>query len=106
MPTPKAGTVQHRELEPIYLPHPTERSVKDWLFPLAWFIGIITVIVGYDICNAALKSFFLDLFLVWGWRTPSESSHIDRYAWFYAALLARCLTTPVTLKLFIMFLGP
>ncbi|KAH8795136.1 hypothetical protein DL96DRAFT_1723789 [Flagelloscypha sp. PMI_526] len=106
MSTPKPGTVQHSELEPIYFPRSrTERTEEYWLFPIGLLFGLIAVVVGYVTGTSALKRFFLDQSYLWNWSTTSGALHINNYAEFYAGFLARCLTTPMAMKLFAIILG-
>ncbi|KAH8813668.1 hypothetical protein DL96DRAFT_1715983 [Flagelloscypha sp. PMI_526] len=107
MPTPKQGTLQHRELEALVPPYSRYAAVKgflnDWLAPIGWVLGITIFSAAYNIGACALGRFFLDQFHLWDRRIPSEASSLDKHAELYAALLAGCVSTPVAIGLLIMF---
>ncbi|KAH8824039.1 hypothetical protein DL96DRAFT_1616159 [Flagelloscypha sp. PMI_526] len=103
MPTPRAGTIQHSELEPLYPSYKPQsrvkQLVKEWLIPLAWVLAITLAAAAYNIGACALGRIFLDHFHLWDRRIPSNASSLDKYAELYAPLLASCLSAPVSLGL-------
>ncbi|KAH8804092.1 hypothetical protein DL96DRAFT_1686755 [Flagelloscypha sp. PMI_526] len=76
-----------------------KQRVKEWLVPLAWVLAITVAAAAYNIGACALGRFSLDHFHLWNRRIPSNASSLDKHTELYAALLATCLSAPVSLGL-------
>ncbi|KAH8813674.1 hypothetical protein DL96DRAFT_501016 [Flagelloscypha sp. PMI_526] len=107
MPTPRQGTIQHREIETPVPPYSRYTAVKnfldDWLVPISWILAFTILCAAYNIGACALGRFFLDHFHLWDRRIPSEASSLDKHAELLAALLASCLSTPIAIGLLVVF---
>ncbi|KAH8795132.1 hypothetical protein DL96DRAFT_1300887 [Flagelloscypha sp. PMI_526] len=94
MGTPKAGTIQHPALSPIYSPRSTSSQLwRDWIKFISWLFGITLAFTVYNIGACALGRFLLDHFHLWDRNIPSDASELNKHAELLAALLASWLST-------------
>ncbi|KAH8813652.1 hypothetical protein DL96DRAFT_500483 [Flagelloscypha sp. PMI_526] len=103
MGTPKPGTIQHPELEHIYISRTrAQRFWRNWVVPIAWLLGITLAFTSYNIGAGALGRFMLDHFRLWNRVIPLDTPKLDRHAELIAALLASWLSSPVAIGLLLI----
>ncbi|KAH8813665.1 hypothetical protein DL96DRAFT_1625068 [Flagelloscypha sp. PMI_526] len=103
MGTPRVGTIQHSDLERVYIHHSAMSQFwREWGTFIAWLFGITLGFTAYNIGACALGRFFLDHFHIWDRTMPPYASEIDRHAELIAALVASWLSTPGALGLLVI----
>ncbi|KAH8824911.1 hypothetical protein DL96DRAFT_1611256 [Flagelloscypha sp. PMI_526] len=102
MPTPREGTLQHRDLESLS-PRPFFRLPK-WLasidveFVNSFFFFFVAVSI-YNTVACALGRFFLDHFHLWNRTIPPDARSLDKHGELVAAFLASCLSLIATVAI-------
>ncbi|KAH8834698.1 hypothetical protein DL96DRAFT_1701727 [Flagelloscypha sp. PMI_526] len=101
MVTPREGTVQHQDLEA--LPPYSKSGIwfhygKPTASILAWIAGVC----AYNVSTCALGRFFLDHFHLWTRIIPSDAPTLDKHAELIVALLAGCLSIPLTILTYVI----